>query len=216
MQAGTLERRANATKEEAVSDFKAAAPRKRGRPKGGEVKLAILRAANELLESEGYSGFTIEAVAARSGAARSSIYRWWPNRAALAIAGFLSETAPKIAYGRSGSVTRDMRRQLMTVADVYSGKVGRTIAALVAHGQGDVEAMQALMVGYVIPRREEAKRILRIGTQSGELRADLDLDVAVDALYGPIWYRILVPHTPLSREWAGRLADQVMEGFLAR
>ena len=194
----------------------ATAPRKRGRPKGDEVKLAILRAANDLLESEGYSGFTIEAVAARSGAARSTIYRWWPNRAALAIAGFLSETAPKIAYGRSGSAAADIRKQLMTVADVYSGKVGRTIAALVAQGQGDHEALQALLSGYVVPRREEAKRILRAGLQSGELRADLDVDVAVDALYGPIWYRILVPHAPLSREWASRLAEHVMGGLLAR
>jgi AcrR family transcriptional regulator len=190
-------------------------PRKRGRPKGDEVKLAILRAANDLLETEGYSGFTIEAVAARSGAARSTIYRWWPSRAALAIAGFLSETAPKIAYGRSGSAADDIRKQMMTVADVYSGRVGRTIAALVAQGQADPEALQALLTGYVVPRREEAKRILRAGMRSGELRADLDVDIAVDALYGPIWYRILVPHAPLSRDWAGRLAEQVIGGLLA-
>jgi AcrR family transcriptional regulator len=189
--------------------------RRRGRPKGDEVKVAILRAANDLLESKGYAGFTIEAVAARAGAARSSVYRWWPNRAALAIAGFLFETAPKIAYGESGSAATDVRQQMMTVADVYGKKVGRTIAALVAHGQGDQEALQALLAGYVMPRREEAKRILRAGIRNGELRADLDLDVAVDALYGPIWYRVLVPHAPLTRDWASRLADHVMAGFLA-
>ena len=190
-------------------------PRGRGRPQGDEVKVAILKAANELLEEQGYSGFTIEAVAARAGAARSTIYRWWPNRGALAMAGFLSVTAPKISYKWTKSPVSDIKQQMMVVAEVYGGKVGRTISALVAQGQGDHETLRALMDGYVRPRREEAKVVLMRGIECGELRKDIDLDVAVDALYGPIWYRIMVPHAPLSKKWAGKLADQVFRGLRA-
>lgn len=190
--------------------------RRRGRPKGDEVKVAILKAANNLLHEEGYAGFTIEAVAARSGAARSSIYRWWPNRGALAMAGFLSETAPQISYAATGSAVADVTRQMMRVAEVYGGPVGRTITALVAQGQGDRDALRALLDGYAVPRREEAKRVLRRGIDSGELRSDLDLDVTVDALYGPIWYRLLVPHAPLSSDWAALLAEHVFAGLVVR
>ena len=191
-------------------------PRRRGRPQGDEVKVAILQAANELLEEQGYSGFTIGAVAARAGAARSTIYRWWPNRGALAMAGFLSETAPKIAYKWTKSPISDVKQQMMVVAEVYGGKVGRTISALVAQGQGDPQTLKALLEGYVQPRREEAKLVLIRGIECGELRKDIDLDVAVDSLYGPIWYRILVPHAPITAKWAAKLADQVFRGLRAK
>lgn len=190
-----------------------ASVRRRGRPQGDEVKIAILKAANELLEERGLSGFTIDAVATRCGAARSSIYRWWPNRGALAIAGFLAETAQKITYPSTRSAVADMKSQMMTVAEVYGQKVGRTISALVAQGQGDAEALRALLDGYVLPRREEAKKVLARGVANGELRDGLDFDVVIDALYGPIWYRILVPYAPLSPEWAARLADYVFDGL---
>jgi AcrR family transcriptional regulator len=190
--------------------------RRRGRPQGDEVKVAILKAANELLEEQGFAGFTIEAVAARSRAARSTIYRWWPNRGALAMAGFLSETAPKIAYRWTKSPIADIKEQMMLVATIYGGKVGRTISAIVAQGQGDKTSLRALLDGYVRPRRDEAKRVLMRGIECGELRKDIDLEIVVDSLYGPIWYRILVPHAPLSAEWAAKLADQVFRGLRAK
>jgi AcrR family transcriptional regulator len=190
--------------------------RRRGRPQGDEVRVAILKAANELLEEQGFAGFTIEAVAARSRAARSTIYRWWPNRGALAMAGFLSETAPKIAYRWTKSPIADIKEQMMLVATIYGGKVGRTISAIVAQGQGDKTSLRALLDGYVRPRRDEAKRELMRGIECGELRKDIDLEIVVDSLYGPIWYRILVPHAPLSAEWAAKLADQVFRGLRAK
>ena len=188
-------------------------PRRRGRPQGDEVKTAILNAANELLEEEGFSGFTIEAVAARAGAARSTIYRWWPTRGALAMAGLLSATVPKIPYKWTTSPLSDMKQQMMLVADVYSGKVGRIISAIVAQGQGDPNTLKALIDGFVLPRRNEAKLVLMRAIECGELRKDIDLEIVVDTLYGPIWYRMLVPQAPLSPRWAGKLADQVFRGI---
>jgi AcrR family transcriptional regulator len=188
-------------------------PRRRGRPQGDEVKTAILNAANELLEEEGFSGFTIEAVAARAGAARSTIYRWWPTRGALAMAGLLSATVPKIPYKWTTSPLSDMKQQMMLVADVYSGKVGRIISAIVAQGQGDPNTLKALIDGFVRPRRNEAKLVLMRAIECGELRKDIDLEIVVDTLYGPIWYRMLVPHAPLSPRWAAKLADQVFRGI---
>nr|WP_281417047.1 TetR-like C-terminal domain-containing protein [Ancylobacter lacus] len=129
------------------------------------------------------------------------------------MAGFLAETAQKIAYPSTASACADIRSQMMTVAQVYGGKVGRTIAVLVAQAQGDPGALKALLEGYVLPRREEARTVLARGVSQGELRPGLDLDVVIDALYGPIWYRVLVPHAPLTPAWAGALADHVFAGL---
>lgn len=129
------------------------------------------------------------------------------------MAGFLAETAQKISYPTTASAVADVKSQMMRVAEVYGQKVGRTISALVAQGQSDPETLRALLDGYVLPRREEAKKALLRGIANRELRADIDLDVVIDALYGPIWYRILVPHAPLTPEWAGSLADCVFDGL---
>jgi hypothetical protein len=83
----------------------------------------------------------------------------------------------------------------------------------VAEGQGDPETLQAFIDGYARPRRADAKRVLERGIACGELRPDIDLEVVLDALYGPITYRLLVPHAPLTPKWAAALADHVFSNL---
>jgi AcrR family transcriptional regulator len=156
----------------------------------------------------------MEAVAARAGVAKTTIYRWWPSKGSLAMAGFLAETAPKIAYPNSGSALVDLISQLRRVAAVYGGKTGRVLAAILAEGQRDPNTMAAFIEGYARPRREEAKAILSAGVERGELRAEIDLEATLDALYGPIYYRLLVPLAPLDPKWAEAMARHVFFGLL--
>jgi AcrR family transcriptional regulator len=192
----------------------AAAPARIGRPRDEAARDAILRSANAILEEKGIGGFTIEAVAARAGVAKTTIYRWWPSKGALAMAGFLAETAPKIPYPNSGSARADLISQLRRVASVYGGKTGRVLAAILAEGQRDPNTMTAYIEGYARPRREAAKAILSAGIERGELRADIDLEATVDVLYGPIYYRMLVPLAPLDPKWAEKMANHVFVGLL--
>ncbi len=186
-----------------------------GRQRDASAKDAILKAAHDILVEKGIAGFAIEAVAARAGVAKTTIYRWWPTRGALAIAGFLAETTPKIAYPNTGSVLDDLTHQLERVATVYGGASGRVLAAIIADGQRDPSTITAFIEGYARPRREEAKTILEAGIARGELRSDIDIDVALDALYGPIYYRMLVPIGPLDLTWMRALIAHVMTGLLA-
>lgn len=191
-----------------------AVPARIGRPRDEAARAAILRSANAILEEKGIGGFTIEAVAARAGVAKTTIYRWWPSKGALAMAGFLAETAPKISYPDSGSARADLISQLRRVASVYGGKTGRVLAAILAEGQRDPNTMAAYIEGYARPRREEAKAILSAGVKRGELRAEIDLEATVDVLYGPIYYRMLVPLAPLDPKWAEKMANHVFVGLL--
>jgi AcrR family transcriptional regulator len=185
-----------------------------GRPRNEAAKAAILRSANAILEEKGIGGFTIEAVAARAGVAKTTIYRWWPSKGALAMAGFLAETVPKISYPNSGSAVADLISQLRRVAAVYGGKTGRVLAAILAEGQRDPNTMAAFIEGYARPRREDAKAILSAGVERGELRPEIDLEATLDALYGPIYYRLLVPLSPLNAEWVETMARHVFVGLL--
>ena len=191
-----------------------AVPARLGRPRDELARAAILKSANAILEEQGIGGFTIEAVAARAGVGKTTIYRWWPSKGALAMAGFLAETAPKISYPNSGSARADLISQLRRVASVYGGKTGRVLAAILAEGQRDPNTMKAYIEGYARPRREAAKAILRAGVERGELRADIDLEATVDVLYGPIYYRMLVPLAPLDPKWAEKMANHVFIGLL--
>jgi AcrR family transcriptional regulator len=188
---------------------------KLGRPRDNAARVAILRAANAILEEDGIAGFTIEAVAARAGVGKATIYRWWPSRGALAVAGFLAETEPKIAYPNTGSSLADLIAQLKRVGAVYGGAAGRVLGAIIAEGQRDPHTLAAFIDGYARPRREEAKAILRAGIERGELRRDIDVDIALDALYGPIYYRMLVPLGPLDSAWVETLARSVLAGLAA-
>lgn len=204
----------NATRpEQEASASKTTQPGRVGRPPDKEARSAILKAANAILEELGIGGFTIEAVAARAGVGKTTIYRWWPSKGALAVAGFLAETEPKIAYPNTGSSLSDLITQLKRVALVYGGPAGRVLSAIVAEGQRDPHTIAAFIEGYAKPRREEAKAILLAGVKRGELRSNINLDAALDALYGPIYYRMLVPLGSLDAEWAETMASIVMRGL---
>ena len=180
------------------------------------VHRAILQAANELLESEGFAAVTVEAIAERAGVSKATVYRWWPNRAAVVMDGFLSIVSSEVPFPHTGHAREDIRIHMRRLAEAFSGKIGRTVAALIAEGQSDPELAEALRSRWLSVRRTEAREILELGIERGELREDLDQEVAVDVLYGPIYYRMLVGHAPLDDDFADVLADHVFAGLAAR
>jgi AcrR family transcriptional regulator len=186
-----------------------------GRPRSERAHRAILQAANELLESEGFAAVTVEAIAERAGVSKATIYRWWPNKAAVVMDGFLSMVSAEVPFPHTGHAREDIRLHMRRLAEAFGGKMGRTVAALIAEGQADPELAEALRSRWLSVRRTEAKEILELGIERGELREDLDPDVAVDVLYGPIYYRMLVGHGPLDKDFTDALSDHIFAGFTA-
>jgi AcrR family transcriptional regulator len=197
-------------KQSAKNDPQARAP---GRPRSERAHRAILRAANELLESDGFAAVTVEAIAERAGVSKATIYRWWPNRAAVVMDGFLSIVSSEVPFPHTGHAREDIRIHMRRLAEAFGGKMGRTVAALIAEGQADPELAEALRSRWLSIRRTEAREILELGIERGELRDDIDPEVAVDVLYGPIYYRMLVGHAPLDGDFADVLADHAFAGL---
>jgi AcrR family transcriptional regulator len=187
----------------------------RGRPRSERARSAILRAARELLEQSPYPAVTIESIAARAGASKATIYRWWPNKAAVVTDCFLELIAPEVHFVDTGSVREDLRREMQRLAQVLASESGGIIAALIAEGQSDPESARSFREHWISRRREETRRALRRGVERGELRPDIDFEVAIDALYGPIYWRLLAGHIPLEEEFVDALVDHVMRGLYA-
>jgi AcrR family transcriptional regulator len=187
-----------------------------GRPRDQDARNAILRAAMSLVKEFGYRSLTIDKIAQRAGAGKTTIYRWWPSKAAVVGEAFLSHISPEIAFPSVSEVSacESIRQQMRAVARAFRGPYGDLLRALVAEAQFDSELSDALVTTWVRPRRALVTKILNAGIASGELKSDIDVNVAIDALYGGLYYRFLIPYAPLSSDFAGELADTVLNGLV--
>ncbi|WP_052359986.1 TetR/AcrR family transcriptional regulator [Solidesulfovibrio alcoholivorans] len=187
----------------------AGAKRLPGRPRSDAARSAVLEAAYGLLEEAGFSRLTMEGIAARAGVGKATLYRWWPGKGAVAMEAFLAVVSPKIAFPHTVSAVADITAQMLRLAAAYRGTIGKIVCEMIALGQADPEIRAAFLDGYMFPRRDAAKEALRRGIASGEIRADADLELAVDALYAPIFHRMLLRHQPLDDAFVRGIAALV-------
>jgi AcrR family transcriptional regulator len=183
-----------------------------GRPRSEQARLAILRSTLKLLGENGFSDLTIEDVADRASVGKATVYRWWPNKAALIADAFASSTTRKLRFPDTGSVYTDMSQQMRQLIKIFGSRRGRIVSAILAAGQTDRGLITAFRERFMMPRRQEAYATLRRGIRRGELRHDVDLDLVLDSLYGPIYMRFLIRHDRLTPEFVDRLCALVLGG----
>jgi AcrR family transcriptional regulator len=183
-----------------------------GRPRSEEARVAILRSALKLLGEKGFPDLTIEAVAAQAGVGKATVYRWWPNKAALVADAFAGSTIEKLHFPDTGSVRIDMSQQMRQVVQIFRSRRGRILSAILAAGQSDSDLIAAFRERFLKPRREEAYATLRRGIRRGELSKGVDQDLLLDSLYGPIYMRFLIRHDRLSADFVDRLCELVLAG----
>jgi AcrR family transcriptional regulator len=183
-----------------------------GRPRSEEARLAILRSTLKLLGKNGFSELTIEAVAAHAGVGKATVYRWWSNKAALIADAFASSTTRKLHFPDTGSVRTDMSQQMRQLIKIFCGRRGRIVSAILGGGQSDRDLIAAFRERFLWPRRQEAYATLRRGILRGELRKDVDMDLILDSLYGPIYMRFLIRHGKLTPDFVDNLCELVLGG----
>jgi AcrR family transcriptional regulator len=188
-----------------------------GRPRSEQAKAAILAAAHALLQQDGFRAMSVEAIATRAGVSKATIYRWWPNKAAVVMDAFLAATSPQMPFPQTGSTHNKLTRQLSCVVRLFNDPaVARPFVALITESAHDPELAAALRGGFITARREAAREVFTAGIRRGELHPDLDIDVAIDALYGALYYRLLVSGAPLTLNYAHILLEQLYPAFTAR
>lgn len=186
-----------------------------GRKRDDATCQTILRTAYEMIAAEGYHALTIEGVAARSGAGKSTIYRWWPSKAALAADAFLAMVSIGCPARESGSAGDDIRAVVRGMAETLAGTPGRVLASILGGALEDREAVALYKEKIGGPRKELLRATLRRGVENGELRRDLDIDATAEALVAPLLVRLLMGAGPCDASWADRIADAVLRGAIS-
>ncbi len=190
--------------------------RKPGRPRDEGVREKILNAAVELMEETGYSRLTCDAIAQRAGAGKATVYRWWPNKAAVVINAFVESVAPELPNQKLSSLEEYVTVHMRRFTKVLMGSKGGFLAAVIAAAQEDPEVEAAFLSHWLNPRRTVSRRILQEYRDEGLLSPDADLDLVLDAMYGPLHFVLMLRHAKLSTSYAENLAALILNGLKPR
>lgn len=188
----------------------------RGRPRDPAARKKILAAASALLNDGGLAAVTMEAIALRAGVGKPTIYRLWPNAQAVAMAAFL-ETAKSPPPARaSGAALAALRLQLRKVAEVFATRAGRNAAMMIAAAQSDSELAKVFYNHFVLKSREEGRELLARATAEGDVKAGVNVEAALDLIYAPVYFRLLIGHGPLDAGFTDAILDLALEGIRSR
>jgi AcrR family transcriptional regulator len=187
-----------------------------GRPRSEEARKAILQSTVELLKKFGFSDLSIESIAAHAQVGKATVYRWWPNKAALLIDAFVSAVGEELRYPSTGPAATAFRRQMERWIPIFNSPLGKVIAAVIGAGQSDPEIIEAFRVHWVEPRRREARELIMQSVKAGELRSDIGADTILDLLYGPLYLRLMVRNGPLTLELVDEILAVVLPGLRPR
>ena len=191
---------------------------RRGRPRSEARRQAILQAAFELLGERGLAATSMDAVAERAGVSKATIYRWWESKELLAL------DALYAAWDTAAPVTRQtgtLRAEMLALVRpwvrlVATGPSARILTALLAEAQNDPEFGRAYRAHFIEPRRDQARAVFSRAIARGEIAAGIDVEVAIDLLWGPLYHRLFHGHAPLNERFARRSVDTALAGILPR
>ncbi len=182
---------------------------------------AILTAAFELLQEVGYARCSIEGIASRAGVGKQTIYRWWPSKGALVFDAFLLLSSggggePPVLPD-TGDLEADLTAVLRaTIAELNDPRYDRPMRALATEIAYDPELAAAYAERLDGPLKEAKRERLRSAQRAGQLAEGLDLDVAVDMIWGPVLNRWLHRGGPLTTEYADRVVATALDGLRPR
>ncbi len=187
-----------------------------GRPRNEETTAAILSAALDLMEEVGLKAVTMEGIAARAGVTKTTVYRRWPSTWAIVLDAFLREIVPTLEFEAQTTLRETLRADMLSLAASFRGRPGRVLAPLLGFSQFNLELRTALWERYIGPRRAQAHAVFALEKHRDELRAGLDANAVIDALYGSLVYKLLVPHGELSDDYVNALVECVFGGVAAK
>lgn len=185
-------------------------PPARGRPRDPRTRAAILTAARGLLERGGLTAVTIEAIAQKAGVSRPTIYRYWPNAPAVAMAAFLETTGADDAAKSPRAALAALRAQLHALADAFAAPAGRSVAAMVAAAQSETELAKAFRNEFIARNRDATRALLERCIADKSIAPPEDMEVTLDLVFGPLFYRLLMGHAPITRGFVDQLLDTVI------
>ena len=187
--------------------------RARGRPRSEERRDAVLKATMELMQEDDLRRASIDRISARSGVSKATIYKWWPNRTAVAIDAFLHQMMTDAPVPNTGSAAEDFRLTLRGIMRFYTSPFGSIYAQLVGESQFYPTERERIRTHQVNVRRAAVTKIWDRGVDRGELDPNLDPEVALDLIFGPAMYRMATGHAGLTPADADAIVATAMRAL---
>jgi len=179
-----------------------------------QLRDAVLSAAGELMLEGGLAAATMEAIAARAGVSKRTLYKYWPSRGAVALEGFMRNAASSWSLPDDASAVEALTVLVVSAARLFAGTpAGPLMRSLIADAQAQDEIATAIREQWLRPRRAVAADLIRRGMAEGEFRADLDVEVTLDLLFAPVYYRLLLGHEPMTDAFATATVEYVVMGL---
>ena len=201
--------------EEQATEEQSAEQRRLGRPRDPQADRAILEAALEELRLNGFGGFTVDAVATRAGVGKATIYRRWPSREDL-----IFSAASCVVEAQRDPDTGTLRDDLVTFfAASYRAKAsapasaGRGLFAAIAAEASVNPELERMLHTFLDQRRDVTRQITNRAVARGELAADVDRDLLIDLIAGPVFYRSAMTQRGVDDALIGKIVDTVLRGL---
>jgi AcrR family transcriptional regulator len=173
---------------------------------------AIMDAVYALLQEKSVGDLTMEEVAKRAKVGKPTLYKWWPTKATLVLAMLCERMAPNLEKPSDRTAEESLRFRVRRLIDAFNGPFGKIVAGLIAEGQSEPAVLQEFFGRWVSPRRTATIVDLQRGKDAGELRSKTEPELLNDAIFGAIYYRLLLKSDPLTRRFGEELVEQVIHG----
>ncbi len=179
-----------------------------GRPRDERIDAEVVSAVLHGLRRGGYHSITINGIARRVGRARTSVYRRWPSKRHLVAYAILGEMGRSPAPD-TGTLRGDLTAAVGTLRRAFAGPLGRGLAGLVAHMAQDAQLAQTIRRQVLAARRHSMRQAFARARARGEVRRDVEVEVLLDMLTAPFYYRTLFGHASITAEMTRTVVDYV-------
>ena len=185
---------------------------RRGRPPSemAASHAAIMDAVYAVLQKKSVRDLTMEEVARRAKVGKPTLYKWWPTKATLVLAMLCERMAPNLEKPTILTAEESLRLRVRRLIDAFNGPFGKVVAGLIAEGQSEPAILKEFFDRWVSPRRTATIADLHRGKNAGELRSETEPELLNDAIFGAIYYRLLLHSGPLTRRFGEELVEQVL------
>ena len=181
-----------------------------GRPRSEAAKTAIIQATISLLDTVPFSNLTIEAIAKQSGVSKATIYRWWPNKEALLFAAFLHVTTVDVNFEPALSIADNFRQVIGDLVVILNQPLGRALITVLIDQPDRVTAFQTT---FFEVKRRAAKQLLTAGQAQHVIKPDIDLDKALDMLFGAVYLRVFLYTEVVDTDYIDAVIAAFMQGI---
>jgi AcrR family transcriptional regulator len=187
---------------------------RKGRPPSERAAshTVIMDTVYSLLQKKSVRDLTMEEVAKRAKVGKPTLYKWWPTKATLVLAMLCERMAPNLEKPSDLTAEESLRFRVRSLIDAFKGPFGKVVAGLISESQSEPGILQQFIDRWVGPRRTATIADLQRGKNAGELRSEAEPEVLNDAVFGAIYYRLLLRSGPLTGRFGEDLVEQVICG----